>query len=55
MDNVSESAYIVYAGLFFLTNTTIAEFANTVDPDETAHHEPSHLNLQSLPSIVFDF
>ena len=32
-------------------NTTIAEFANTVDPDETAaHNEPSHLNLQCLPS-----
>ena len=26
-------------------NTTIAEFANTVDPDETAHNEPSHLDL----------
>ena len=23
-------------------NTTIAEFANTVDPDETAQNEPSH-------------
>ena len=23
-------------------NTTIAEFANTVDPDETAHNESSH-------------
>ena len=31
-------------------NTTIAEFANTVDPDETAHYEPSHLDLQCLPS-----
>ena len=31
-------------------NTKIAEFANTVDPDETAHHEPSHLDLQCLPS-----
>ena len=29
-------------------NTTIAEFANTVDPDETAHNEPSHLDLQCL-------
>ena len=25
-------------------DTTVAEFANTVDPDETAH-EPSHLDL----------
>ena len=31
-------------------NTTIAEFANTVDPDEMAHNEPSHLDLQCLPS-----
>ena len=33
-------------------NTT-AEFANTVDPDETAHNEPSHLDLQCLPSSLF--
>ena len=26
-----------------------AEFANTVDPDETAHNEPSHQDLQCLP------
>ena len=38
-----------------VSNTTIAEFGNTVDPDETAHNEPSHLDLQCLPSIVFDF
>ena len=31
-------------------NTTIAEFANTVDPDEMAHYEPSHLDPQCLPS-----
>ena len=31
-------------------NTTIAELANTVDPDETAHNEPSHLDLQLLHS-----
>ena len=41
-------------GLYGLTlkapNTTIAEFANTADPDETAHNEPSHLDLQCLPS-----
>ena len=24
---------------------TIDEFANTVDPDETAHNEPSHMDL----------
>ena len=33
-------------------NTTIAEFANTVDPDEMAHNEPSHLDLQCLPSSL---
>ena len=33
-------------------NTTIAEFANTVNPDETAHNEPSHLDLQCLPSSL---
>ena len=27
-------------------NTTTAEFANTVDPDETAQNEPSHLDIQ---------
>ena len=35
-------------------NTTIAEFANTVDTDETALNELSHLDLQCLP-LVFDF
>ena len=30
-------------------NTTKAEFANTVDPDEMAHNEPSQLDLQCLP------
>ena len=30
-------------------NTTKAAFANTVDPDENAHDEPSHLDLQCLP------
>ena len=33
-------------------NTIIAEFANTVDPDETAHNEPSRLNLQCLLSSL---
>ena len=30
-------------------NTTIAECENTVDPDEMAHYEPSHLDLKCLP------
>ena len=29
-------------------NTTIAEFSNTVDSDETVHNEPSHQDLQCL-------
>ena len=33
-------------------NTTIAKFANTVDPEERAHNEPSHLDLQCLPSSL---
>ena len=33
-------------------NTTIAEFENTADPDEMAHNEPSHLDLQCLPSCL---
>ena len=33
-------------------NTTIAEFANTLDPDEMAHYEPSHIGLQCLPSSL---
>ena len=33
-------------------NTTIAEFANTVDPDETAYDEQSHLDLQCLLSSL---
>ena len=32
--------------------TTIAKFANAADPDETAHHELSHLDLQCLPSSL---
>ena len=27
----------------------IAEFANSADLDEVAHHEPPHLELQYLP------
>ena len=29
--------------------TKIDSFANSVDPDETAHNEPSHLDLHCLP------
>ena len=30
----------------------IADFANSVDPDEVAHHEPPHLDLHCLPLSV---
>ena len=33
-------------------NTTIDEFANTVDPDEMAHNDWSHLDLQYLSSSL---
>ena len=36
-------------------HTTKAEFANTVDPDETADNEPSHLDPQCLPSSPLIF
>ena len=32
--------------------TENAKFANSVDLDETAQHEPSHLDLDCLPSSV---
>ena len=35
-----------------LPETQIAEFANSVDLDEVAHHEPSHLDLHCLPSSL---
>ena len=38
-----------------MPNTRRAEFANTVDPDEMAHNEPSHLDLQCLPSSPLIF
>ena len=32
--------------------TEIAEFANSVDLVEVAHHEPPHLDLHCLPSSL---
>ena len=34
----------------FTSETKIAEFTNSVDPDEGAHNEPPHLDLHCLPS-----
>ena len=33
----------------------IVELANSVDPDEAAHNEPSHQDLQCLPSSFRNF
>ena len=33
----------------------ITEFANTVEPDDMAHYDPSHLDLQILPSQYSGF
>ena len=30
----------------------INKFSNSVDPDEAAHNEPSHLDLHCLPSSL---
>ena len=30
----------------------VAEFANSIDLDEVAHHEPPHLDLNYLPSSL---
>ena len=38
-----------------MPNTAKAEFANTVDPDETAHYELSHLDPQCLLSSPLIF
>ena len=32
--------------------TTVAEFANNLDPDEVAHNEPPHMDLHCLPSSL---
>ena len=33
--------------------TKIAEFSNSVDLDEVAHHEPPHQDLHCLPSSLW--
>ena len=35
-----------------LPETKIADFANSVDLDEVAHHEPPHLDLHCFPSSL---
>ena len=52
----NNSLAVKFASKFNLTlkvpSTTKAEFANTVDPYETAHNEPFHLDLQCLLSSL---
>ena len=42
--------YLVSAALSALQTKTMS-FANSVDPDETAHNEPSHQDLHCLPFL----
>ena len=49
---MQEKSIYIYIKTFKAPNTTIAKFANTVDPDEKAHNEPSHQDLQCLPSSL---
>ena len=37
-----------------LPETKLAEFPNSVDLNEVAHHEPPHLDLHFCP-LVFEF
>ena len=41
-----------YELTLLLPYTKIAKFANSVDLDEVAHHEPPHLDLHCLPSSL---
>ena len=45
-------AYYVILLTLKVPETKIAEFANSVDLDEVAHNEPSHLDLHRLPSSL---
>ena len=42
----------VYRGRKTTMQQQKVEFANSVDPDEVAHYEPSHLDLHCLPSSI---
>ena len=37
--------------IFQTLEMKIDKFANSVDPDEVAHHEPPHLDLHCLPTV----
>ena len=40
--------YIVFTLILSLPQAIIIGFANSINPDETAHIEPSHLDLRCL-------
>ena len=41
--------------LTFKAPKTVNNFANSVDPDEVAHHEPSYMDLHCLPCSYLSF
>ena len=43
----------LFSSTFKVPVTKLIEFANSVDLDELAHHEPSHLDLHCLPSNLY--
>ena len=43
---------VCYLLTLLVPELKIAEFANSVDLDEVAHNEPSHLDLHCLPSSL---
>ena len=53
LNRETEQIYVRLSQLTLsLTETKITEFANSVDLDEVAHHEPPHLDLRWLPSSL---
>ena len=45
---------VPYPLTLLVPETKIAEFANSIDPDEVAHNEPPHLDL-TVCLLVFEF
>ena len=52
MNNGVISSHSEQNGPLSVPETKTAEFANSVDLDEVAHHEPPHLHLHCLPSTL---
>ena len=44
--------HLFKAFIYLVPEMKIAEFSNSIDPDEVAHKEPPHLDLQCLPSSL---